>query len=108
MPLFDQQPSLGIGEPSAIAIDPQNPTTIYVGTSGRFVMNISKGILKSTDGGGSWVVLGSGYPAGNLGNAQAVFAGQSISTLLVDPARAVVDLKKRTGSLGICAPVSAA
>jgi hypothetical protein len=57
-PLTDQQVSLGTGEPSAIAIDPNNTDTIYVGTSGLFTMNISKGILKSTDGGGSWIVLG--------------------------------------------------
>ncbi len=84
-PLFDQQPSLGTGEPSAIAIDPSNTSTIYAGTSGRFVLNISKGILKSTDAGGSWIVLGSGVPAGNVGNAQALFAGQSINVILVDP-----------------------
>ena len=89
-PLFDQQPSLGIGEPSAIAIDPQNTDTIYVGTSGRFVQNISKGILKSTDGGGSWIVLGSGFPAGNTGNAQLLFSGVNISAVRVDPANSSV------------------
>lgn len=85
-PLYDQQASLGTGEPSAIAIDPSDTNTIYVGTSGRFVLNISKGILKSTDGGGSWIVLGSNFPASNTGNADDLFAGQSINVIIVDPA----------------------
>lgn len=85
-PLTDQQSTLGTGEPSAIAIDPSDTNTIYVGTSGRFVLNISKGILKSTDGGASWVVLGSGFPADNVGNAYNLFAGQDINVIIVDPA----------------------
>jgi hypothetical protein len=86
-PLYDQMVSLGVGEPSAVSIDPNDPSTIYVGTSGRFVMNISKGILKSTDGGGSWIVLGSDFPANNTGNADDLFANnQSISVIIVDPA----------------------
>jgi hypothetical protein len=84
-PLTDQQSSLGTGEPSAIAIDPSNTDTLYVGTSQRFVLNISKGILKSTDGGGSWIVLGSGFPEGNTGNAGFLFNGQNINVILVDP-----------------------
>ncbi|HXU06248.1 MAG TPA: choice-of-anchor D domain-containing protein [Polyangia bacterium] len=85
-PLYDAFVSLGIGEPSAVAIDPNATTTIYVGTSGRFVQNISKGILKSVDGGGSWIVLGSGFPAGNTGNAQGQFSGQFVNSIIVDPA----------------------
>ena len=85
-PLYDAFVSLGIGEPSAVAIDPNDTNTIYVGTSGRFVFNISKGILKSTDGGGSWVVLGSDFPAGNTGNADALFNGQNVNAIIVDPA----------------------
>ena len=85
-PLTDQQSTLGTGEPSAIAIDPNDTNTIYVGTSTRFVLNISKGILKSTDGGGSWIVLGSDFPANNTGNADTLFAGQNINVIIVDPA----------------------
>src|SRR6266496_2609468 len=84
-PLTDQQSSLGTGEPSAIAIDPSNTETIYVGTSMRFVLNISKGILKSTDGGSSWIVLGSNLPAGNTGNADDLFAGENVNVIIVDP-----------------------
>jgi hypothetical protein len=85
--LTDQQPSLGTGEPSDVAIDPNNTNTIYVGTSARnAALNITAGILKSTDAGGSWVILGSGFPAGNVGNAQALFGGTNISAIVVDPA----------------------
>jgi len=57
-PIFDQASNLAIG---AIAIDPQNPETIYVGTGdpdipgGVFVGN---GIFKSKDGGKTWAHLG--------------------------------------------------
>ena len=43
------------------------------------------GLFKSTDGGASWIRLGSGYPAGNTGNA-ILFVNQSINVILVDPA----------------------
>jgi hypothetical protein len=36
MALFDRQPSLGIGEPGALAVDPNNSDTIYVGTTPHF------------------------------------------------------------------------
>jgi photosystem II stability/assembly factor-like uncharacterized protein len=69
-PLFDRQLSLGIGEPAGIAIDPANTDTIYVGTSSRVgsaepdtIGQPSAGLFKSTDGGSSWIALGSGYPA---------------------------------------------
>ena len=82
-PLFDQQPALGIGQPGAIAIDPNDTNTIYVGTSARF--QLSKGIIKSTDGGGSWIVLGSGFPAGNNGNSLTLFQGQNVNRIIVEP-----------------------
>jgi hypothetical protein len=95
-PLFDHQLTLGIGEPSAIAIDPTNTDTIYVGTGQRITLgtgnaavfgppDLSQGLFKSTDGGGSWIQLGSGFPAGNTGNA-LTFVGQSINVVIVDPA----------------------
>jgi hypothetical protein len=91
-PLYDQQVSLGIGEPSSVAIDPTDTKTIYVGTSAESgqVRNITKGILKSTDGGGSWVVLGAGCdPATDPNCAQtalSLFAGVDINSIIVDPA----------------------
>jgi hypothetical protein len=102
-PLFDQQPSLGIGEPAGIAIDPNNTTTIYVGTSGGVgsrepdtIGQPSAGLFKSTDGGASWIALGSGFPAGNTGNASQ-FVNQRINVIIVDPANSVLYLASQSG-----------
>jgi Abnormal spindle-like microcephaly-assoc'd, ASPM-SPD-2-Hydin len=92
-PLLDHQAMLAIGEPSAIAIDPNNTDTIYAGSSSYLKdtgaqgtqINTTIGILKSTDGGGSWITLGSGFPASNVGNASQ-FVNQSIFGIAVDPA----------------------
>ena len=93
-PLTDHEPMIAIGEPGAIAIDPNNTDILYVGTSSFFKiggnnqgvqLNTTIGILKSTDGGNSWIVLGSGIPAGNVGNANQ-FVNQSIFGIAVDPA----------------------
>ncbi len=90
-PLTDQQASLGTGKPTALTIDPNNTDTLYVGTSQESelgvnqIQNLSKGILKSTDGGGSWIVLGSGFPVGNSGNATN-FYGDDVNAIIVEPA----------------------
>jgi photosystem II stability/assembly factor-like uncharacterized protein len=91
-PLFDRAPSLGIGEPAAIAIDPIDTSTIYAGTSSRegsqFSRNATQpgaGLFKSTDGGGSWIRLGSSYPNNNPSNAK-IFFSQNINVVIVDPA----------------------
>jgi hypothetical protein len=89
-PMTDQELSLGIGSSHALAIDPNHPNTIYAGTSSWSLLNPnnrsqSRGILKSIDGGASWVILGSGIPTGNSGNATQHFNGRNISTVLVDP-----------------------
>src|ERR1051325_5522343 len=83
-PIFDRQLSLGIGEPGGIAIDPNNTSVLYVGTSGRITRQPAAGLFKSTDAGGSWIRLGSGFPWGNTGNANQ-FAGQWINIVMVDP-----------------------
>jgi hypothetical protein len=96
MPLFDHEPVLGIGEPAGIAIDPSNTDTIYVGTSNRVgsaepdtIGQPTRGLFKSTDGGASWISLGSGFPAGNTGNASQ-FVNQTINVVIVDPANSNV------------------
>lgn len=84
-PLFDRQLSLAVGEPGALAIDPNNTDVVYLGTSARVAAHPQAGLFKSTDGGASWIRLGSGYPAGNTGNA-IQFVNQWINVIIVDPA----------------------
>src|SRR5208282_3549826 len=57
-PIFDKQSSLSIG---AVAIDPSNPKTVWVGTGESWVRNsvsIGDGIYKSTDNGENWTNVG--------------------------------------------------
>jgi len=57
-PVFDKQPVQSIG---AVAIDPKNPQTVWVGTGESWTRNsvsIGEGIYKSVDGGESWTNLG--------------------------------------------------
>ena len=96
-PLFDRQLSLGVGGPGALAIDPNNTDVVYLGTSARVAAHPQAGLFKSIDGGGSWVLLGSGYPVGNTGNATQ-FVGQWINVIIVDPANSnVVYLSSSSG-----------
>ncbi len=65
-PLTDNQASLSIG---ALVLDPANPSIVYAGTgnrydgSGQFFGQNPQfngvGILKSTDGGGTWTTVGA-------------------------------------------------
>jgi hypothetical protein len=96
-PIFDHQTALGIGEPGGVAIDPSNTSTIYVGTSGvdstrepNTIQQPVAGLFKSTDGGASWIAVGSGYPAWNTGNAASQFIYQAINVIIVDPANSNV------------------
>ncbi len=73
-PLSDNWPTL---EVSSIALDPTNPSTIYVGTGdfdGYWVFASGIGLMKSTDGGATWT---------NLGQAQ--FGQTAVKSILVDP-----------------------
>ena len=57
-PLSDKQPVQSIG---AIALDPQNPKNVWVGTGESWTRNsvsVGNGVYRSTDGGESWSYLG--------------------------------------------------
>jgi hypothetical protein len=103
-PRFDQQIALGIGEPAGIAIDPNDTDVVYVGTSNRVgsaepdtIGQPSAGLFKSTDGGASWLAVGSGYPAANTGNASQ-FTAQTLNVIIVDPANSdIVYLASSSG-----------
>jgi photosystem II stability/assembly factor-like uncharacterized protein len=73
-PLTDNQPALAIG---ALAIDPANPDVVYAGT-GEPTLGLDNyygaGILKTTNGGQTWSLLG--------GN---VFGGIAVSEIVIDP-----------------------
>ena len=91
-PIFDRAPALGIGEPGGLAIDPVDTNIIYAGTSNRDGSQFSgeatqppAGLFKSTDGGFSWVRLGSGYPSSAPSNAN-IFFSRIINIVIVDPA----------------------
>ncbi|SAL79985.1 choice-of-anchor D domain-containing protein [Caballeronia telluris] len=91
-PIFDRAPSLGIGGPAAIAIDPTNTDTLYVGTSSRDGSQFSRdstqppaGLFRSTDGGSSWIRLGTTYPLNTPTNA-SLFFNLIINVVVVDPA----------------------
>ncbi|HET6545480.1 MAG TPA: hypothetical protein VFG55_01885 [Rhodanobacteraceae bacterium] len=71
-PVFDKQPVQSIG---AIAIDPSNHETVWVGTGESWTRNsvsIGNGIYKSTDGGNTWTRMG-------LENSERIAA------VLIDP-----------------------
>jgi photosystem II stability/assembly factor-like uncharacterized protein len=59
-PLFDEQPSMIMG---AIAVDPNNPETVWVGTGENNSSRSSyggMGVYRSDDGGKSWRYMGLG------------------------------------------------
>jgi gliding motility-associated-like protein len=67
----DSLATLGV---SSIAIDPQYPDTIYLGTGDRDASDsYGRGIFKSTDGGQTWIQFNSG-----MGNV-------TVGKLIIDP-----------------------
>ncbi len=88
-PLTDNQPSLAIG---SIAIDPQNPQTIYAGTGEEnFALYnyAGAGILKSTNGGSSWTQL-TGPFVGPFDSQSPYCGGAYIGSIAVDPGNSQV------------------
>ena len=80
-PLGDSQCSLAIG---SITIDPVNPNIVYVGTGEENFSGDSYygcGVLRTTDGGATWTVLGQG-------TFQTTSGGARIAKILIDPATA--------------------
>jgi hypothetical protein len=81
-PLFDFQPTLSIG---SIAIDPQNPSTVYVGT-GEANRSTNAyfgfGLFRSTDSGASWSKIG-GSVFNNCYIGNVLVAPGSSSTIFV-------------------------
>lgn len=61
----------------AVAVDPNHPRTIYVGT-GFFRENYGTGILRSTDGGANWTLLPSNGPGWD-------FYRHAVTKIIVDP-----------------------
>lgn len=57
---------------AALAVDPASPQTVYAGDSG---MMTKGGVLKSTDGGASWVSMGSGITGDDV-DALAITPGK--------------------------------
>ncbi|MFY9588527.1 MAG: hypothetical protein WAT66_13835, partial [Actinomycetota bacterium] len=85
-PRADAQPSCAVG---AIAFDPSNPLIVYAGTGeGDFFRRLGVGLLKSTDGGTSWILA-----------ATAPFSGIGFYDLLVDPSNANNILAATSGGL---------
>jgi photosystem II stability/assembly factor-like uncharacterized protein len=82
-PVFDKQPVQSIG---AIAIDPSNAKTLWVGTGEAWTRNstsIGDGIYRSTDGGDNWTNMG-------------LKDSERIAKILVDP--------KDSGTVYACVP----
>lgn len=78
-PLTDSQPSLAIG---AVAIDASNPNTFYAGTGEGNGSYYGVGILKTTDAGANWSVIGANeFNRGSI--AGIAVSPQDSNTLVV-------------------------
>ena len=85
-PLTDNQATLNMG---SIALAPSNPNIIYAGTGEAstpfFDSFPGRGVLKSTNAGASWTLLGQFDGSGN-----PLFDQRSIAKLVVDPGNASI------------------
>ena len=81
-PLTDHEASLAVG---SIAIDPVDPQIVYVGTgepNRSCDSYYGQGILRSTDGGENWKLLGGG---GAVFNNPGPFVGRAVARIIIDP-----------------------
>jgi photosystem II stability/assembly factor-like uncharacterized protein len=94
-PIFDDQPSLSVG---SVALDPQNPERIYVGTGEANAASLSffgTGLYRSLDEGQSWEYSGleeTRYIARiavDPGDSNRIFAAGTGSLFSPDPHRGV-------------------
>lgn len=82
-PLTDDQPSLAMG---VIAIDPTNPNLIYAGTGEAHLGGdcyYGAGLLKSTDGGATWLQITG--PVSAREPKQPAFLNAAFHALVIDP-----------------------
>ncbi len=82
---FDQQPSIAIG---SIAIAPSDHNTIYVGTGEENFSGDSyygAGVMKSTDGGATWVQKGASVFVGPFSAGLFPGGGARIGSIAVHP-----------------------
>src|ERR1700733_12483507 len=113
--------ALGLSSASAIAVDPQNASTLYAVSTGKlvrssdggitfsatslpssqagsiaiepgndqvlFVATLDQGVLKSADGGATWIAVNNGIPVKTGGQV-------SVQNLWIDPANPAVILGK--------------
>ena len=85
LPIADSAPTLAIG---SIAFAPSNPRVIYVGTGESAGVGFTRtgvGVLKSTDGGQTWAVLGASN-----------FARAAVRRMRVHPTNASVAIAATT------------
>ncbi len=112
-PLTDELSNLNHG---CVALDPNNPETVYAGTGEYTTLAAGDGLFRSTDGGATWVRLATTaevgttcsrilvdpsssqriHVAGNLGYARSTDGGSTWSTLFA-AVRGVSDLAMRAG-----------
>ena len=69
VPIFDRQIVARHRRAEGIAIDPSDTSTLYIGTSGRVHRQVPAGLTSRSTAAPAVFGSGSGYPAGNTGNA---------------------------------------
>ncbi|MGH9846876.1 MAG: WD40/YVTN/BNR-like repeat-containing protein, partial [Blastocatellia bacterium] len=82
-PLTDGQPSIAVG---AIAVDPKNPDTIYVGLgegSRCALCYYGAGLLKSTNGGATWTLITG--PTAIRDPKVPAFVNAAFTRIAIDP-----------------------